>query len=74
MLGSAYSHVKQNPEDWEKSKLGLTRSAGELVDAKMLGPIDTSRRVATDDIHNDTPVVLASASAAALLSRVVVVS
>lgn len=34
LLGSAYSHAKQNPEDWEKSKLGLTRSAGELIDAK----------------------------------------
>lgn len=33
-LGGAYSHIEQNPEDWEKSKLGLTRSAGELIDAK----------------------------------------
>ena len=29
VLGTGYQHVQENPEAWEKSKLGLSRSAGE---------------------------------------------
>lgn len=32
VMGGAYTHVRENPQEWEKSKLGLTRSAGELGD------------------------------------------
>lgn len=28
VVGSAYTHIKHNSNEWEKTRLGLTRSAG----------------------------------------------
>lgn len=28
LAGAAYQHVRENPHEWEKTKLGLTRSTG----------------------------------------------
>lgn len=31
IAGAGYQHVRENPDSWEKSNLGLSRSAGEFL-------------------------------------------